>query len=299
MLPIQKARTNLVLTENVVVSSQPTQKLQKYLADRGLGSRREMERCILDGHVTVNGEVAHRGQRISVLDRVEVDGKRVVRTDRNDHVRVLIMNKTPGQIVSRKRDPKHRVTVFDELPSLSRQRWISVGRLDVATSGLLLFTNHGLLAHRLMHPSFVIDREYAVRVFGTLSEEQCRKCCEGIELDGNLHRFSDIQHYGGTGSNQWYHVVLMDGRNREIRRVFEHFGFTISRLKRVRFGPVVLPTRLRVGKYLEVSSTDVDALLRWLDLDLKVAISPKVENSESCLIDYPGVEPHPYHAAKT
>ena len=281
------------------MSSQPTQKLQKYLADRGLGSRREMERCILDGHVTVNGEVAHRGQRISVLDRVEMDGKRVVRTDRIDQVRLLIMNKAPGLIVSRKRDPKHRVTVFDQLPPLSRQRWISVGRLDVATSGLLLFTNHGLFAHRLMHPSFVIDREYAVRVFGTLSEEQRQKCCEGIELDGNLHRFSDIQHYGGTGSNQWYHVVLMEGRNREVRRVFEHLGFTISRLKRVRFGPVVLPTRLRVGKYLEVSGADVDALLRWLDLDLKVATSSKVEKSESCLIDYPGVEPHPYHAVKS
>lgn len=249
-----------------------------------------MERYILEGHVKVNGEVAHRGQRVGVLDRVEVAGKRVVGADRNAHVRMLIMNKAPGEIVSRKRDPKHKVTVFDKLPPLSRQRWISVGRLDVASSGLLLFTNHGLLAHRLMHPSFVIDREYAVRVLGTLSDEQREACCEGFELDGSLHRFSDIQHYGGTGSNQWYHVVLMEGRNREIRRVLGHLGFTISRLKRVRFGPVILPTRLRVGNYLEISPIDVSVLTRWLDLDVQVAPSSKRENCESCLIDYPGVE---------
>ena len=165
-----------------------------------------------------------------------------------------------------------------------------MGRLDVATSGLLLFTNHGLLAHRLTHPSFVIDREYAVRVFGTLSEEQCKACCQGFELNGSLHRFSDIQHYGGTGSNHWYHVVLMEGRNREIRRVFEHLGVTVSRLKRVRFGPVVLPARLRVGNYLEISRTDVSALVKWLDIDAKAASQPKLKEKDSCLIDYPGLD---------
>lgn len=271
------------------MSDRPTQKLQKFLADRGLGSRREMERFILEGHVTVNGTVAHRGQRIGELDHVELKGRRVSKGDHNMHVRVLIMNKAPGEVVSRKRDAQHRVTVFDTLPSLTHQRWISVGRLDIATSGLLLFTNHGVLAHRLMHPSFVIDREYAVRVFGKLSDEQCQACCEGFEFDGAHHRFSDIQYYGGTGSNHWYHVVLMEGKNREIRRVFEHLGLTVSRLKRVRFGPVILPTRLRVGNYLELSPADVNVLLRWLDIDAKALSQSKLNERETCLVDYPGI----------
>lgn len=272
------------------MSDRSTQKLQKFLADQGLGSRREMERCILDGHVTVNGKIAHQGQRVGASDSVEFNGKRLTKVDGSKPIRVLIMNKAPGQIVSRKRHSQHRVTVFDRLPTLANQRWISVGRLDVATSGLLLFTNSGLLAHRLMHPSFVIDREYAVRVFGTLSEEQQKACLEGVELEGALHRFSDIQHYGGTGSNQWYHVVLMEGRNREIRRVFEHLGLTVSRLKRVRFGPVILPTRLRVGNYLEISPSDVCTIKRWLGIDTKEPSPPKFEKRESCLIDYPGLD---------
>ena len=271
------------------MSDQPTQKLQKFLADQGLGSRREMERCILDGRVIVNGKIAHQGQRIGESDRVEFNGKRITKTDGSKRVRVLIMNKAPGQIVSRKRDSQHRVTVFDQLPKLANQRWISVGRLDVATSGLLLFTNHGLLAHRLMHPSFVIDREYAVRVFGTLTEEQRKACLDGVELEGILHRFSDIQHYGGTGANHWYHVVLMEGRNREIRRVFERLGLTVSRLKRVRFGPVILPTRLRIGNYLEVSPPDVNAIKQWLGIDARDSSQTKLEKKESCLIDYPGL----------
>ena len=158
------------------MGDQSTQKLQKFLADQGLGSRRKMERCILEGHVAVNGKIAHQGQRISASDRVEFNGKRITKADGRKPTRVLVMNKAPGQIVSRKHDSQHRVTVFDRLPTLANQRWISVGRLDVATSGLLLITNNGLLAHRLMHPSFVIDREYAVRVFGTLSEEQHKAC---------------------------------------------------------------------------------------------------------------------------
>ena len=275
------------------MSDQSTQKLQKFLADQGLGSRRKMERCILEGHVTVNGKIAHQGQRIGASDRVEFNGKRITKADGLKPTRVLVMNKAPGQIVSRKRDPQHRVTIFDRLPTLANQRWISVGRLDVATSGLLLITNNGLLAHRLMHPSFVIDREYAVRVFGTLSEEQHKACLEGVELEGTLHRFSDIQHYGGTGSNHWYHVVLMEGRNREIRRVFEHLGLTVSRLKRVRYGPVVLPSRLRAGDYLEVSRTDVSVIKRWLGIDTKDSSQPKFEKRESCLIDYPGLDFYP------
>ncbi|MXW07808.1 MAG: rRNA pseudouridine synthase [Gammaproteobacteria bacterium] len=271
------------------MSDQPTQKLQKFLADQGLGSRREMERCILEGQVTVNGKIAHQGQRIGSSDRVEFNGKRVTKPDSCKRIRVLILNKAPGQIVSRKRDSQHRVTVFDQLPKLVNQRWISVGRLDVATSGLLLITNNGLLAHRLMHPSFVIDREYAVRVFGTLSEAQLKASLEGVELEGVLHRFSDIQYYGGTGSNHWYHVVLMEGRNREIRIVFERLGLTVSRLKRVRFGPVILPTRLRTGKYFEASPADVELLAKWLKIDMSATLVPNSSDCESCLIDYPGI----------
>ena len=271
------------------MDTEPTQKLQKYLADLGLGSRREMERYIIDGSVKVNGDVAHCGQRVGALDRVEVNGKRITATERSGRVRMLIMNKAPGEIVSRKSDLKNKASVFDRLPSITQQRWISVGRLDVATSGLLLFTNHGLLAHRLMHPSFVIDREYAVRVFGTLSDEQCKACCDGFEFDGTVHRFSDIQYYGGSGSNHWYHVVLMEGKNREVRRIFEHLGLTISRLKRVRFGPVVLPTRLRVGRYLEASPADVSAVVKWLEIEAQVARQPRHDERESCLIEYPGL----------
>ena len=271
------------------MGTEPTQKLQKYLADQGLGSRRELERRIIAGEISVNGEVAHCGQRVGLHDRVEVNGKRIGKSRGDARIRMLIMNKAPGEVVSRKSDSNHKVTVFDKLPSIQNQRWISVGRLDVATSGLLLFTNNGLLAHRLMHPSFVIDREYAVRIFGKLTEDQCKICCEGIEFDGTRHRFSDIQYYGGTGSNRWYHVVLMEGRNREVRRVLEYLGFTISRLKRVRFGPVVLPQRLRVGQCQEASSSDVDALAKWLDIEAPVVPRSKQTAQESCLIDYPGL----------
>ena len=230
-------------------------KLQKMLAEQGYGSRREMEKWIEAGRVEVNGETAHLGQRVSAADKISIDGRAIGRKPRRA-ARVLIYNK-PAGVVCTRRDPEGRPTVFDKLPELSKGRWISVGRLDIASSGLLLLTSDGALANRMMHPSTGLDREYAVRVNGMLSDDEIEQVKAGIVDDGEQLRFSDIQHYAGSGSNHWYHVVLMEGRNREIRRVFDHLDHAVSRLKRVRFGPVVLPSRLSRGKCAELSRDDV------------------------------------------
>ncbi len=240
------------------------EKLQKILAEHGYGSRREMERWIDDGRIQVNGTVAHLGQRAAADDRIRVDGKPIGRRAATSG-RVLIYNK-PAGVVCTRRDPEGRPTIFDRLPELTHGRWISIGRLDIASSGLLLVTDDGALANRMMHPSTGLDREYAVRINGLLSEEQIEVAKTGIEEGGEVLRFSDVQHYDGRGVNHWYHVVLLEGRNREIRRVFDELGFAVSRLKRVRFGPVVLPSRLTRGKVSELSQTDVEALYRMLRL---------------------------------
>ncbi len=239
-------------------------KLQKMLAEQGFGSRREMEKWIEAGRVKVNGEPAHLGQRVSREDKISIDGKAVGKKTRQPG-RVLIYNK-PAGVVCTRRDPEGRPTVFDKLPALSKGRWISVGRLDIASSGLLLLTNDGALANRMMHPSTGLDREYAVRVNGYLDDDALEAVKTGIVDDGEELRFSDIQHYAGSNSNHWYHVVLMEGKNREIRRVFDHLGYSVSRLKRVRFGPVVLPSRLSRGKSAELSSDDLKMLYRILKL---------------------------------
>ncbi|HEY5647342.1 MAG TPA: pseudouridine synthase, partial [Pseudomonadales bacterium] len=235
------------------------EKLQKVLADLGLGSRREMERWIGDGRVTVGGEPAHIGQRVAPEDDIAVDGK-PVRRRRSASVpaRVLLYNKPEGEVCTRS-DPEGRPTVFERLPAAGGGRWISIGRLDIATSGLLLLTNDGALANRMMHPSTGLDREYAVRVNGVLSELQRQKLLDGIEDEGELLSFSDIQYYNGRGTNHWYHVVLLEGKNREIRRLFEASHLAVSRLKRVRFGPVVLPSRVTRGRWEEMSEGDVRA----------------------------------------
>ena len=247
------------------------EKLQKVLADAGLGSRRQMERWIADGRISVNDEAAHLGQRVGPEDRIAVDGKPLrhrssgAKKAPGAHTRVLLYNKPVGEVCTR-RDPEGRRTIFENLPELGSGRWISIGRLDIATSGLLLLTTDGNLANRMMHPSTGLDREYAVRVDGRLSDEQCRSMLEGIEDDGELLAFSDIQYYDGRGRNHWYHVVLMEGRNREIRRLFESCGLMVSRLKRVRFGPVVLPSRLARGRFETLSEADTKALYALLKL---------------------------------
>jgi len=234
------------------------EKLQKVLARAGLGSRREMERAIEAGRVTVNGEVAELGERVSEGDRVELDGRGLPSADEN-RCRVILYNKPVGEICSR-HDPEGRPTVYDRLPRLNSGRWISVGRLDFNTSGLLLFTNSGELAHKLMHPSSVIDREYLVRIQGDVDDEMKKRLVTGVLLDDGVARFTDIVPSGGEGRNSWFYCVVMEGRNREVRRLWESQGVRVSRLKRVRYGSVFIPSNVRVGQWTEMEPREIDDL---------------------------------------
>ena len=234
------------------------EKLQKALADRGLGSRREMEGWIAAGRVRVNGRTATIGDRVAPQDAIVLDGRPLAKP-RAAGTRVLMLNKRAGVIVSR-RDPQGRPSAFDDLPPLPSGRWISVGRLDLQTTGLLLFTNRGDLAHKLTHPSTGIDREYAVRVTDQLEDGALRTLKAGVHVDGAVERLSDIRYYNGKGANHWYHVVIMEGRNREVRRLFDAVGVAVTRLKRVRYGPVALPPWLPRGARFELGPTDVAAL---------------------------------------
>ena len=234
------------------------EKLQKVLARTGLGSRREMERAIEAGRVTVNGEVAELGERVTEEDLVEFDGRRLPGGDES-RCRVILYNKPVGEICSR-HDPEGRPTVYDRLPRLHSGRWISVGRLDFNTSGLLLFTNNGELANKLMHPSSVIDREYLVRIQGQVDDEMKKRLLTGVLLDDGTARFTDIVESGGEGNNRWFYCVVMEGRNREVRRLWESQGVRVSRLKRVRYGNVFIPSQVRVGQWIEMEPRDIDDL---------------------------------------
>ncbi|SDS61933.1 ribosomal large subunit pseudouridine synthase B [Halopseudomonas xinjiangensis] len=243
------------------------EKLQKVLARMGLGSRREVESWIQAGRVSVNGEPATLGCRIDSLDQVSVDG-RPLRRDLASEVtrRVLIYNKPEGEVCTRD-DPEGRPTVFAQLPRLKQGRWINIGRLDINTSGLLLFTTDGELANRLMHPSYQMDREYAVRVMGEVDEEMLERLKEGVMLDDGPARFTDVVSSGGEGINRWYHVCLMEGRNREVRRLWESQGVRVNRLKRVRFGPVFLGAEVPVGRYREMKQNEIDTLSAEVGLE--------------------------------
>ncbi|MCW5619081.1 MAG: pseudouridine synthase, partial [Nitrosomonas sp.] len=220
-----------------------THKLQKLLAQKGLGSRREMEALIASGRVSINGRIAVLGDRIGAQDRVQI-GKRVIRFDFADRLpRILLYHKPEGEIVSRN-DPEGRPTVFDKLPHLRSSKWIAIGRLDFNTSGLLIFTTDGALANRLMHPRFEVEREYAVRTIGKLTAAQITQLTTGIQLEDGVASFDLLIEEGGEGVNQWYRVILKEGKNREVRRMFEASGMTVSRLMRVRFGPINLPPRV-------------------------------------------------------
>jgi len=267
------------------------EKLQKVLADRGYASRRAVERWIEAGRVTVNGEQAHLGQRVGPGDRILVDGE-PLREARREVPRVLVLNKPSGVICTRS-DPEGRPTVFDGLPPLATGRWIAVGRLDFMSSGLLLLTNDGALANRMMHPSAGLDREYAVRVNGKLGDADVARLKRGVESEGEQLRFSDIRYYNGSGSNHWYHVVLMEGKNREVRRLFEAVGLVVSRLKRVRYGPVFLSSTLRSGRWTELGEHDLAALYRLVGLPAprverrKTRGRPEREKQPSLLLPYP------------
>ena len=237
-----------------------TQKLHKLLAQAGLGSRREMEELIAAGQATINGKVAQIGDRAGSTDVVRVR-KHVVHLKFGERLpRVLLYHKPEGEIVSRD-DPEGRPSVFDKLPQLRSSKWVSVGRLDYNTSGLLIFTTDGQLANRLTHPRFEIEREYAVRIIGRLTPEQANVLTTGVELEDGPAKFEYLSDQGGEGSNHWYRVILKEGRNREVRRMFEAVGLTVSRLMRVRFGPINLPPRLKRGKSLELDETEARRLL--------------------------------------
>ena len=240
-------------------------KLHKVLADAGIGSRREMEELIVAGRVSVNGEPAHIGQRVGQDDQVRVNGRLINRPNINRMPRVVLYHKPAGEIVSHD-DPEGRDTVFARLPRIRAGKWISIGRLDLNTEGLLIFTNSGDLANRLMHPRYGAEREYAVRVLGELGDEQIKQLREGIQLEDGPAKFGEFEFLGGEGSNRWYRVTIHEGRNREVRRMFDAAGVVVSRLIRTRFGEVVLPRNLRRGRWEELDNDTVAALMMRIGL---------------------------------
>lgn len=241
------------------------EKLQKVLAHAGLGSRREMERWIEEGRVSIDGKIASLGVRVLDHQTIRVDGN-IIRSDRRSpRQRIIAYNKPEGEICTRS-DPKGRPTVFQSLPGLRNGRWVSIGRLDVNTGGLLLFTTDGELANRLMHPRYEVEREYAVRVHGEVDQAMLQRLRKGVELDDGMASFNSISDRGGEGTNHWYHVTLNEGRNREVRRLWESQGVQVSRLARVRFGPVNLSRQLRQGRWKDLEATDRNALYGMVGL---------------------------------
>jgi len=241
--------------------------LQKVLAQAGIGSRREMEEWIAAGRVTVNGEAAVLGMRVVEGDVIRADRRTIhVREHGGRLPRVLLYHKPEGEIVSRD-DPGQRASVFDNLPKLRGQKWIAIGRLDFNTSGLLIFTTSGDLANRLMHPSFEVEREYAVRVQGEMSPEQMKQMVrQGVELDDGPVKFEMLSDEGGEGFNHWYRIVVKEGRNRVVRRTFEALGLPVSRLMRVRFGIISLPPRLKRGMQADLGEGEVRQVMEWAGL---------------------------------
>lgn len=242
-----------------------TEKLQKVLARYGLGSRRAMEQWIKEGRVKVNGKLATLGDRVSKDDKLFVNGRKLSpqKLQSNNQPRVLMYYKKEGEICTRN-DPEKRPTVFESIPHLKSGRWVAVGRLDINSSGLILFTDNGDLAQKLMHPSSEIQREYAVRVYGKISDEVLQNLKNGVMLEDGMANFENILEAGGQGTNQWYHVSLSEGRNREVRRLWESQDCTVSRLIRIRFGPIKL-TGLRAGKYRDLSDKEKKLLISASD----------------------------------
>lgn len=239
-----------------------SERLHKALATAGLGSRRDMEQLIQDGRVSVNGLPAKVGDKVKPGDLVKLNGKLVRLNWKIQQPRVLIYHKPEGEIVSRD-DPEGRPSVFDNLPPIRGGRWITVGRLDFNTEGLLIFTTDGELANRLSHPRYEVEREYAVRTIGALDAEKMDALLNGVELEDGVAKVDSIVPAGGEGVNQWYRLVIREGRNREVRRLMEHLGLTVSRLIRVRFGPLAMPPRLKRGMKEELPEEEVAALMRW------------------------------------
>ncbi|NVJ65971.1 MAG: pseudouridine synthase [Gammaproteobacteria bacterium] len=245
-----------------------SEKLQKILANAGLGSRREIEKWIAAGRVSVNGSIAALGDRATEKDTIRVDGNPVTLKSKDEvYTRVLAYHK-PLDEVSTAKDPQGRATVFDSLPRTKFGRWIGIGRLDINTTGLLLFTNNGELAHRLMHPSYQVERKYAVRVFGEVTDEMIKNLQKGVLIDGDLCHFDSIVDKGGEGSNRWYEVGLAEGKNREVRKLWQSQGVEVSRLIRVQYGPVELPQSLNRGRWADLDEAVIKELAELVKLDV-------------------------------
>ncbi|MFT4058263.1 MAG: pseudouridine synthase [Legionella sp.] len=243
-----------------------SERLQKILSQAGLGSRREMERWIESGWVQVNGQLAKLGDSATGNDKITVKGKLIPNPLKiKQSIRILLYHKPVGEISSR-HDPKFEKTVFDHLPHLKNSRWVQVGRLDLNTSGLLIFTNNGELANKLMHPRYELEREYAVRVHGQVSPEILANLQKGVELDDGLAKFNRLEFRGGDGANTWYHVILNEGRNREVRRLWESQGLEVSRLIRIRYGSLFMPRFLARGQTYELTPEEVSKFLVSLRL---------------------------------
>lgn len=256
----EDASADAVPAKRVLLPQVETPKLHKVLAQAGLGSRLEMEQLILEGRISVNNEPAHIGQRIQFGDQVKVNGKPIRYRIDPPPARVIAYHKPVGEVVTHD-DPQNRPTVFRKLPRLMQGKWQSVGRLDLNTEGLLLFTSSGELANKLMHPRFGLEREYAVRVLGALSNEEKQKLLDGVRLDDGMASFGSIEDGGGEGSNCWYRVTISEGRNREVRRMLEAVGHAVSRLIRIRYGAMVLPRGLKRGAWLELDESDIRSLV--------------------------------------
>ena len=248
-------------------SNAKRERLQKVMAQSGYGSRRNIEILIAQGHLTINGQLAKLGDSVGPGDKVKLDGNVINLRYGEQLPRVLIYHKPEGEIVSRD-DPEKRATVFDKLPKVTGGRWVSVGRLDINTGGLLLFTTNGELANRLTHPRFEVEREYAVRILGELTDEQKEKLLKtGVDIDGDNCTFDSIEDRGGEGANHWYHVVLREGKNREVRRMIEACGLVVSRLMRVRFGCVALPGHIKRGMFRDMEEEQVQELLAFAGMN--------------------------------
>ena len=248
-----------------------SEKLQKILANAGLGSRREIEKWIASGRVSINGTIAELGERATDKDTIRVDGKIIeIKSAGEIYTRILAYNKPSGEVCTLK-DPEGRPTVFDRLPRTKFGRWISIGRLDINTTGLLLFTNNGELAHRLMHPSYQVERKYAVRVHGEVTQEMINQLKQGVLIDGDFCQFNFIQDKGGEGTNHWYEVGLSEGKNREVRKLWESQGVEVSRLMRVQYGPVSLPQQLSRGRWEDLDESTIMQVAKLV----KLSVTPR------------------------
>ena len=271
------AKEEVTPLKRVLLPQAESPKLHKVLAQSGLGSRIEMERLIADGQVSVNQEPAHVGQRVQFGDQIKVNGKLVKVRIAPPAPRVIAYHKPAGEVVTHD-DPQNRPTVFRRLPRLYQGKWQSVGRLDLNTEGLLLLTSSGELANQLMHPRFGLEREYAVRSLGKLSNEQKQSLLDGITLEDGLAQFGSIEEGGGEGSNCWYRVTISEGRNREVRRMFEAVGHAVSRLIRIRYGAMVLPRGLKRGAFVELREYDIRALMQAAGAKAPLQSGPSQDN---------------------